>query len=188
VGFEQGPWEVILAREGLELSRRRARSLAEFAPVFSSMHEELTGGQAVSLLYRTNLAGLDEAAYQSALAAERLADRQRSFTRLGPHRDDLRFVLAGRDLRESGSQGEQRTVLLALLLAEREWAMSRGKPAPLLLLDDVMSELDFARRRQLLRLVAAAGQSLITTTTLDYFTSEELATIELVELNEQEQA
>jgi DNA replication and repair protein RecF len=136
----------------------------------------------VSLLYRTNVAEFDSASYRQALFDERPSDRQRTFTRLGPHRDDLRFVLDGRDLRDLGSQGEQRTVLLALLLAERQWLRRRAGISPLLLLDDVMSELDFARRRQLLTSLADGGQALITTTTLDYFTSEELSRMKIVEL------
>jgi DNA replication and repair protein RecF len=94
-------------------------------------------------------------------------------------------LLEGRDLRDLGSQGEQRTILLALLLAEREWLKERGGRISLLLLDDVMGELDFFRRRQLLTQLGSEGQALITTTTLDYFTSEELDKIALVALGEQ---
>jgi DNA replication and repair protein RecF len=158
--------------------------LGEFAPLFSRSHAALSGQAGVSLLYRTNLAELDSSSYRQALQDERPADRQRTFTRLGPHRDDLRFLLEGRDLRDLGSQGEQRTVLLALLLAEREWLKERAGLVSLLLLDDVMGELDFLRRRQLLALLSREGQALITTTTLDYFTSEELATISVVDLGE----
>jgi DNA replication and repair protein RecF len=183
VGVDQPPWETILARQGLEVSRRRARALADFAPCFTEAYARLSGGQSMSLLYRTNVAGLDEEGYRATLSDERLSDRQRSFTRLGPHRDDLRFSLERRDLRESGSQGEQRTALLALLLAERRWAGDRGAEAPLLLLDDVMSELDRAHRRRLLTMVAEGGQALLTTTTLEYFTSEELASMEVREID-----
>jgi DNA replication and repair protein RecF len=181
-GEQHDPWEGILAREGLELVRRRADVLAEIAPFFSTSYGLLAPGEAASLTYRTNVAELDSQAWRRSLTAERRSDRQRTFTRLGPHRDDLRFLLQGRDLRELGSQGEQRTVLLALLLSEREWSQAAGGHSPLLLLDDVMSELDYSRRRRLFSVLRAGGQALITTATLDYFTSDELASMAVVEI------
>ena len=91
---------------------------------------------------------------------------QRGFTGHGPHRDELRLEREGRELRSYGSQGEQRLALLSLLLAEREaLAESRGRP-PILLLDDVMSELDASRREMLVDRVTRAGQTVITTTDL----------------------
>ena len=182
VNAEHAPWEAVLAQEGLALARRRASFLSGLSARFARMHGELTGlsGQSVSLVYRTNVAGLDEDMYRGLLAEHRSADRLRSSTHLGPHRDDLRFVLVDRDVREFGSQGEQRTVLLALLLAEAEWLTAERGRAPLLLLDDVMSELDHDRRRALLGLLSGRGQAVITTTTLDYFTPEELARITVV--------
>jgi DNA replication and repair protein RecF len=148
------------------------------------MHGELTHlpPHSVSLVYRTNVAGLDQDEYRALLAEQRSTDRARSSTHLGPHRDDLRFMLTDRDVREYGSQGEQRSVLLALLLAEAEWLAAERGRAPLLLLDDVMSELDYQRRRALLRLLSGRGQAVITTTTLDYFTSEELARATVVDI------
>ena len=98
---------------------------------------------------------------------ERLeSDLERGFTGHGPHRDDLSLARDGRELRVYGSQGEQRLALLALLLAEREViAVERGA-RPLLLLDDVMSELDADRRALLVERLAAGGQSVVTTTDL----------------------
>ena len=96
-------------------------------------------------------------------------DLDRGFTGHGPHRDELVSRLGGRDLRAFGSQGQQRLGLLALLIAEREAiAEQRGAP-PLMLLDDVMSELDGIRRRALIELLRAdGGQSVITTTDLEH--------------------
>jgi DNA replication and repair protein RecF len=82
----------------------------------------------------------------------------------GPHRDDLALLRDGRELRSYGSQGEQRMGLLALLLAEREALAAARGGAPLLLLDDVMSELDAGRRERLVTRVRAGGQAVITTT------------------------
>ena len=87
------------------------------------------------------------------------ADLERGFTQRGPHRDDLALLRDGRELRAYGSQGEQRMGLLALLLAEREALAAARGGAPLLLLDDVMSELDAGRREQLVDRVRAGGQA-----------------------------
>jgi DNA replication and repair protein RecF len=101
--------------------------------------------------------------------AERVdSDLERGFTGHGPHRDDLAALRVTRELRAYGSQGQQRLGLLALLLAERE-AIAATRTAPLMLLDDVMSELDRERRAALVDVLrSGGGQSVITTTDLDH--------------------
>jgi DNA replication and repair protein RecF len=99
---------------------------------------------------------------QLATALDR--DLDRGVTSLGPHLDDVVLSAAGRDLRSFGSQGEQRLALLALLLAEAETIADRTGVPPLLLLDDVLSELDPERRRILAARVRTAGQALVTAT------------------------
>ena len=95
-------------------------------------------------------------------------DIERGFTGHGPHRDDLVATREGRELRAYGSQGQQRLALLALLLAERDALATHRQNPPLLLLDDVMSELDRERRRALVELLRAGdGQSVITATDLE---------------------
>ena len=91
-------------------------------------------------------------------------DLERGATSLGPHLDDVVLAAGGRDLRSFGSQGEQRLALLALLLAEAETIDDRTGVPPLLLLDDVLSELDPERRRILAARVRSAGQALVTAT------------------------
>jgi DNA replication and repair protein RecF len=91
-------------------------------------------------------------------------DLERGTTSLGPHLHDVVIAAGGRDLRSFGSQGEQRLALLALLLAEAETIADRTGVPPLLLLDDVLSELDPGRRRTLAARVRSAGQSLVTAT------------------------
>ena len=92
-------------------------------------------------------------------------DLERGSTGLGPHLHDVSIVSATRDLRAFGSQGEQRSAVLALLLAEAELLADRRGEPPLLLLDDVLSELDPDRRRVLVEQVQSRGQTLITATT-----------------------
>ena len=100
------------------------------------------------------------------LEQRRTSDIERGFSGHGPHRDDLALSRDGHELRSFGSQGEQRLALLALLLAERRAITSARSHAPLMLLDDVMSELDGDRRQLLAQLLTAGGQSVVTTTDL----------------------
>jgi DNA replication and repair protein RecF len=184
VGWEHGPWETILAREGLTLAREREKSLAAFAPLFVAALSRVGGGAAngATLTYRTNTVGLVESTYRERLAEMRESDRRRGYTHLGPHRDDLRVSMRGVDVREGGSQGEQRTAMLALLLAERESTAGSTGLVPLLLLDDVMSELDGSHRRALVSMLFETGQSVITATDTHHFTSAELAAMQVVAL------
>ena len=158
-------WDTELAAHGVALRDDRARAAELLVAPFAQLASELGMNGEAELRYRprTTAATPEELA---AELAERLdSDLDRGFTGHGPHRDDVLLKRDGRELRAYGSQGEQRLALLALLLAERGvLAEERGTP-PLLLLDDVMSELD-ADRRALLVDRLAIGQSVITTTDL----------------------
>ena len=105
------------------------------------------------------------------------SDLDRGFTGHGPHRDELAFRRERRELRAYGSRGQQRLGLLALLLAEREELAEAHGAAPLLLLDDVMSELDVTRRGRLVELLRKDGQSVITTTELAHVPGGEEADV-----------
>ena len=151
------PWSERVATLGAELVAARLEALALVEPSFAACADEFGLGE-VSLRYDGEspaLEGLTE-------ALER--DLERGATSLGPHLDDVVIAAAGRDLRSFGSQGEQRLALLALLLAEAETIAERTGVPPLLLLDDVLSELDPARRRILAARVRSAGQALVTAT------------------------
>ena len=161
-----GAWDAELARHGIALMADRAAVVEELRPLFCEHASGLGLSGDPDIGYRPR----SKAATAEGLAAE-LAERldsdiERGFTGHGPHRDELVLRRDGRELRAYGSRGQQRLGLLALLLAEREiLAASRGTP-PLMLLDDVMSELDAGRRARLIELLRAGGQSLITTTDL----------------------
>ncbi|HZK49919.1 MAG TPA: DNA replication and repair protein RecF [Thermoleophilia bacterium] len=185
VGQDHSAWEALMARTGLKIVRARTRTLQSVSGPYASLHDLLAAPRVDSppaLVYRTNASDLDETGYRERLAEQRESDRRRTFTNLGPHRDDVRFTYQNRDLRSFGSQGEQRTALLALLLAERVWTAERTGSAPLLLLDDVMSELDEPRRRALIALLGEGGQVVITTTDLHHFGAEELLPMTVVPL------
>jgi DNA replication and repair protein RecF len=151
------PWSERVAALGAELVAARLEVLALLEPSFDERAAEL-GLDNVSLRYE------GEPPTPETLAAALERDLERGVTSLGPHLDDIVLAAAGRDLRSFGSQGEQRLALLALLLAEAETIADRTGVPPLLLLDDVLSELDPGRRQILAARVRSAGQALITAT------------------------
>jgi DNA replication and repair protein RecF len=159
-------WDAELARHGVALMADRAAVVEELRPRFAAHAEGLGLSAEPDIIYRPR-SKATAAEELAAELAERLdADLDRGFTGHGPHRDELVLRRDDRELRAYGSRGQQRLALLALLLAEREaLAHARGAP-PLMLLDDVMSELDASRRTRLVELLRAGGQSLITTTDL----------------------
>jgi DNA replication and repair protein RecF len=151
------PWSERLATLGAELVAARLQVLAQLVPGFESCAAEL-GLERVSLRYEGEPPTLE------SLDAVLERDLERGVTSLGPHLDDVVLAANGRDLRSFGSQGEQRLALLALLLAEAETIADRTGVPPLLLLDDVLSELDPGRRRILAARVGSVGQALVTAT------------------------
>jgi DNA replication and repair protein RecF len=159
-------WDAELARWGVELRDDRAAAVDRVAARFPELAAELGLNGAAELRYRPRSRADDAAGLAAELAERRGSDLERGFTQHGPHRDDLLLVRDGRELKAFGSQGEQRLALLALLLAERaELADERGAP-PLMLLDDVMSELDADRRGLLVARLDDGGQAVVTTTDL----------------------
>ena len=162
-------WDLQLARTGIALmeDRRRASELivARFAQTAGTLG--LDGDPAIA--YRPRSRAANEAELVAELRARLERDVERGFTLHGPHRDDLAITRGGRELRAFGSQGQQRIALLALLLAERDVLADLHRDVPLLLLDDVMSELDGHRRAALVDLLRSrAGQALITTTDAEH--------------------
>ncbi|MFZ0341237.1 MAG: DNA replication and repair protein RecF [Gaiellaceae bacterium] len=151
------PWSERAATLGAELVAARLEVLALLEPAFAARADEFGLGP-VALRYD------GEPPTPEALAAALDRDLDRGVTSVGPHLDDVVIAAADRDLRSFGSQGEQRLALLALLLAEAETIADRTGVAPLLLLDDVLSELDPARRKILAARVRSAGQALVTAT------------------------
>lgn len=152
------PWTERAAELGASLVELRVETLSALAPVFADRAEEL-GLPTARLVYE------GEPLTRAQLEARIDRDLDRGTTGAGPHLHDVQLVSAERDLRSFGSQGEQRLTVLALLLAEAELIAERRGFPPLLLLDDVLSELDPDRRRTLASRVAATGQTLVTSTT-----------------------
>jgi DNA replication and repair protein RecF len=170
-------WDAELARHGVDLMANRAAAVEALSSGFAARGADLGLDGGASLRYRPRSPATEAAALAAELAERRESDLERGFTGHGPHRDELVLERDTRELRAYGSQGQQRLALLALLLAEREAVGAARGALPLMLLDDVMSELDAERRRRLVDLLRSGGQSVITTTDLAHVPTAEDADV-----------
>lgn len=166
-------WDVQLADVGRMIINKRIDAIKKLAILARLMHRKITDGkEELSIQYKSqceyvknsdNAKGIIE----QNLKNNRQQDIARANTSVGPHRDDLLLSVNGYDLRVFGSQGQQRTGVLALKLAELEYMKSETGEYPILLLDDVLSELDGERRRYLVETIKDRVQTFITTTGTD---------------------
>jgi DNA replication and repair protein RecF len=157
---ELDTWDAAFAEAAAELSEARAEAAAELSGPFATATAELGLEGGGALEYAPRAAGTT-AELRQGLAERREAEISLGRSSWGPHLDELKLSAGGKALRRYGSQGQQRAALLALLFAERDALLAaRGVP-PLLLLDDVMSELDRDRRERLVERLQGAGQTLI---------------------------
>jgi DNA replication and repair protein RecF len=165
-----GPWNLELIRLGGEVVDARSAAVRELEPGAATYHAEIAGGERLEINYQGPPEDLAEAVHNSLTE-----DLRRGSTTVGPHRDDLRVLLGGQEARAYGSQGQQRTAVVSLKLAEAALVARRTGERPVLLLDDVLSELDGERRAALLRLVAGEGQVIITSVEAGPFPPELIA-------------
>ncbi len=154
-------WDTALAEAAEALITARSNAVSELAAPFAAAAAELGLPDDATIEYAPRASGTVEE-IREGLAERREADLRLGRTSWGPHLDELKLATGGKSLRRYGSQGQQRTALLALLFAEREALRASGRPLPLLLLDDVMSELDPERRERLVERIGSGGQALIT--------------------------
>ena len=150
-------WNEELVKVGGEIANARARAVEELQPEAARCHAEIGAGERLEIRYEGPPENLAEAVNKSLAD-----DLRRGSTTVGPHRDDLRVLLDGQEARSYRSQGQQRTAVVSLKLAEAALIERRAGERPVLLLDDVLSELDGARRAALLKEVAGGGQVIIT--------------------------
>jgi len=168
-------WDGAFLDAGGAIVAERLRLLDDLAAPLAAAHAEIAPEEgaeaALAVRYVTNAPTAAGEAPRDALARRLLetADKEiwNGSTLVGPHRDDIAFELAGRDLAAFASRGQQRTAILAFKLAELDRLTALDGRPPLLLLDDVFSELDPDRRSHLVRRIAALPQAFVTTTTLD---------------------
>ena len=190
-------WDEALVRLGAQIILHRIQAVQEIERFASRIHHELTRGtEVLRLAYEPSYDPLPKPEMQLGLKLDTPIDRSglklgeiqegflarlkglrseeiaRGVTTIGPHRDDLRFIINRADVSDYGSRGQMRTTLLALKLAEVEWMQERTGEWPVILLDEVMAELDIHRRADLLKYVGKSEQVLFTTTDLSLFTTE----------------
>ena len=175
-------WDRELAQLGAQLTADRREAGELLAPLFTERAADLGLPGGVELRYRPRSSASDAEGLMAELAERRGADLERGFTAHGPHRDDVLLAHAGEPLRSYGSQGQQRTAVLALLFAERDLLASERARPPLMLLDDVMSELDAARRERLAELLQAGGQAVLTATDRTHVPVGEAEGVRFVEM------
>ena len=166
------PWTARVAELGSSLVEARREAVAQLGPAFAERAGELGLADTV-LRYEGEEPTVEELERRSA------RDTERGWTSVGPHLDDVAILAGDRDLRGFGSQGEQRIAVLSLLLGEADLLTERSGISPLLLLDDVLSELDPGRRRILAERIARHGQTLVTSTTAEALPTEPAQVLEV---------
>ena len=186
-------WNQELVQTGAYITLQRKIMVAGLEELACNIHDELSGGQGnLSLIYLSNIGNglekvepqLDDIAETFNRSLQTMQDREiaQGVSLIGPHRDELRFLADDIDLGVYGSRGQQRTAALSLKLAEVNFILEKTGDHPILLLDDVLSELDAQRRSHLLHAVAGYRQVLITATDLDHFEPNFLRQAELMEV------
>lgn len=147
--------EEMMADEALFINKSRKSFIDELVPIFTKFHNAITGGnENVSLNYRSHL---NDGNIIESLRSSRSDDRRIGYTSKGAHRDELVMQLGGYPLRREGSQGQNKTFLVSLKLAQYDFLRTKGGEMPLLLLDDIFDKLDSRRVEQIISLVAGDG-------------------------------
>ncbi len=177
IGFKSGVedtldiWDMQLVKYGKDLIAYREAFIKELNEVIFGIHSLLSGGEKINVVYEKNVEKDD---FEEELKKSRTSDIRYKTTNVGPHRDDFSFFLNGEmDLKKFGSQGQQRSLALSLKLSEIELIKSRYGEFPVLLLDDVLSELDGKRQSHLLESIKHI-QTLITCTGVEDFLNKSL--------------
>ncbi len=159
-------WDEQLAAYGQKIIRRREKFLAQLKPIMHELHDKISGGKEDLVVdYEPNV---EADAFQKVLADHKDKDIRLAQTSVGPHRDDISFKIKDIDIRRFGSQGQQRSCALSLKLSEIKLVEQATGEMPVLLLDDVLSELDANRQNDLLESINGT-QTIITCTGLDEF-------------------
>ncbi len=182
-------WDAQLAIAGSRVIRRRARVLQRLVPIAQSWHQAISGStEALEIRYAPNVDLVDDnpevlqKAFLEKIQQRSVVERHQGTTIVGPHRDEVEFTINNTPARQYGSQGQQRTLVLALKLAELKLIEDVIGEPPLLLLDDVLAELDLSRQNQLLDAIQDRFQTLITTTHLGSFDAQWINASQILEV------
>lgn len=176
LGSELAVWDVQLATTGTRVIRRRSRAIERLAPIAQAWHTSISGStEILQVRYAPNVPLEQDhpeevqRAFLEKIEHRAVAEQHQGTTLVGPHRDEVELTINQTPARLYGSQGQQRTLVLALKLAELKLIEEVVGEPPLLLLDDVLAELDPNRQNQLLDAIQDRFQTLITTTHLGSF-------------------
>jgi DNA replication and repair protein RecF len=159
-------WDGEMMRHGSVIIEQRIQLAAELNRLAPPIHSRISSGEELRINY---LPSVNIEGFRRRLQESRKREIAQRVSVLGPHRDDMSFTINGNDVNTYGSRGQQRTAALSLKLAEAGYLSSKLNDEPVILLDDVLSELDATRRHQLLEAVSSYNQVVITTTDIDYF-------------------
>ena len=169
-------WDAQLAAIGARVIRRRSRVVGRLAPLAQAWHQAISSSaEVLEVRYAPNVGAEEDdpvvvqQAFLERLQMRAIAEQHQKTTLVGPHRDEVEFMINHTPARQYGSQGQQRTLVLALKLAELKLIEAVVGEPPLLLLDDVLAELDLTRQNKLLETIQDRFQTLITTTHLGSF-------------------
>jgi DNA replication and repair protein RecF len=188
-------WDAQLATLGTHVMRRRARAIQRLAPIAQDWHRAISGQrETLRLHYQPNVpmptdtdpdaAPTIQAEFLAKIQQRAVAEQYQRTTLVGPHRDDIDLLINDTPSRQYGSQGQQRTLVLALKLAELYLIEAVIGEPPLLLLDDVLAELDLRRQNQLLEAIQDRFQTIITTTHLGSFDSQWMTTSQVLTVHQ----
>ncbi len=182
-------WDAQLAAIGARVIRRRARVLERLAPIAQSWHQAISNStEQLEIHYAPNVTmeaddpTVIQSAFLEKLQRRAVAEQHQGATLVGPHRDEVEFLINQTPARQYGSQGQQRTLVLALKLAELKLIETVIGEPPLLLLDDVLAELDLNRQNKLLETIQDHFQTLITTTHLGSFDAQWLKSSQILKV------
>lgn len=184
---ELAVWDAQLATTGTRVIRRRDRAIQRLAPIATAWHASISGStEILEIKYVPNIPLEDnhpeevQQAFLAKIQQRAIPEMHQGTTLVGPHRDEIELTINQTPARQYGSQGQQRTLVLALKLAELQLIEEVVKEPPLLLLDDVLAELDLSRQNQLLDAIQDRFQTLITTTHLGSFDSQWLKSSQIL--------
>jgi DNA replication and repair protein RecF len=193
VGFDPQQlslWDAQLATTGTRLTRRRSRLVQRLTPIAQKWHQAISGGsEQLQIAYAPKFTFADsdsveqvQQAFLAQIQQKAIVEQRQGTSLVGPHRDEVNLAIDRTPAREYGSQGQQRTLVLALKLAELELIEAIIGEPPLLLLDDVLAELDLQRQNQLLNAIEDRVQTIITTTHLGSFEAKWLDSAQILEV------
>lgn len=183
-------WTAALVNAGSVLCLYRGALVRRLAPLIDEAYGRLSGFERLVVDYFPSVQASDDdrdqvmQAFHRELEERRPEELARHATCVGPHRDDLVFSIDGREVRSFGSQGQQRSSILAVKMAHAALVREMMGHFPVFVLDDVMSELDANRRRALFSLIDTGMQTIVTTANLEYFTDEEIDRARAVSIQE----